>query len=118
MNESFEMKEAAFDERFEALRLAMLAEQHAVVCQMAGVIEFLADNTLDGVAETRFLFEPLVISAMRETDFMSQMVMLLDIFIQYRNQHDISPRQFGAITLENGVMSIQWYTSRHEYERA
>lgn len=118
MNKTFEENDDAFDKQFEAMRLSMLAEQYAEVCKTSGVIEFLADHTLDGVAETCFLFEPLQINAMRESGYMNEMVMLLDIFIQYRCRHQILPRQFGVVTLENGVMSIQWYRSRGEYEHA
>lgn len=97
-----------FDEKFEGIRLAMLANQFPESVQYLNKIIFLAERDASGLHCRWFFIENTPKEQKGLTEFRSLMTSLLGDLISYRKKHNITPNNEGIITINQGKLSITW----------
>ncbi len=100
-----------YDPDFEQLRLTMLARQNPEIVKTQGKVVFFAEDDEDHISWSRWFLQDEKVSALcSETGFTTDLMNLLDIFIQYRAQCHQLPRKTGVVLFSEDKWRIEWHT--------
>lgn len=97
-----------FDQNFETVRLASLAEQHSDIVKVTGEVVFRAEDDEDRLSGTSWTLEEDIFDQVTESGFKLHLIELLDAFIAHRGQCSELPKKEGIVRFGDGDLSIEW----------
>jgi len=98
----------SYDASFDNIRLNQLTEQLLSEMAISGDVLFVADTKNVGVLGATWLFTDDDHSVLKESNFKSMLMGLLDTLIRYRASHEFTDTLCGVIHLEDSCANIRW----------
>ena len=98
----------SYDASFDSTRLKNLTEQLLPETAIPGDIFFIADTQDVGILGATWLFKDDDHSELKESNFKSMLMELLDTLIRYRASHEFTDTLCGVIHLEDSCADIRW----------
>lgn len=99
----------------ENIRLKILLRQFPEAGWMNGSIVFCAEKSEPKISQISPVFEHNYLTWATESGFQSQLIDVLNWFIEYREDNGITPGKEGIVRLGSGIITIEWleYGSTH-----
>ncbi|WP_417504815.1 hypothetical protein [Marinomonas gallaica] len=98
-----------FDKNFESLRLKVFAKQYPEIMKDEGKLIFIAEDNEDYFSHGCWILEDHIQKMIIDTDFKLQLILLIEILMQHRSQHNVTPRKEGIVFFGHGDITIKWY---------
>ena len=98
----------SYDTYFDSTRLNQLTKQLLPETAISGDVFFIADAPDIGILGATWRFEEADHSMLKESNFKSMLMELLDALIRYRASHEVTDTLCGVIHLEDSCADIRW----------